>query len=75
MKVAGKTGTSAAADGPWTHAWFAGYAPATNPDIVLVVFLEKGHGGSDAATVARQVFEAFAMSHRSTPARTYGGEP
>ncbi len=31
MKVAGKTGTAMADEGPWTHAWFAGYAPAENP--------------------------------------------
>ena len=60
MKVAGKTGTAPADEGPWTHAWFAGYAPAENPEIVLVVFLEKGHGGSDAAAVAREIFAAFA---------------
>jgi penicillin-binding protein 2 len=63
MKVAGKTGTSVADEGPWTHAWFAGYAPAEDPQIVLVVFLEKGHGGSDAATVAREIFAAFAADH------------
>ena len=60
MKVAGKTGTAPADEGPWTHAWFAGYAPAANPEIVLVVFVEKGHGGSDAATAAREIFAAFA---------------
>jgi cell division protein FtsI/penicillin-binding protein 2 len=64
MEVAGKTGTATADKGPWTHAWFAGYAPARNPEIVLVVFLEKGHGGSDAAQVARQIFTAFADSHK-----------
>jgi len=63
MKVAGKTGTAVADEGPWTHAWFAGYAPAENPQIVLVVFLEKGHGGSDAAGVAREIFAAFAADH------------
>lgn len=62
MKVAGKTGTATAEEGAWTHAWFAGYAPAQNPEIVLVVFLEKGHGGSDAASVARAIFAAFAES-------------
>ena len=61
MKVAGKTGTALADEGPWTHGWFAGYAPAENPEIVLVVFLEKGHG-SDAAALARQIFDAFADS-------------
>ena len=63
MKVAGKTGTAMADEGPWTHAWFAGYAPAENPEIVLVVFLEKGHGGTDAASVAREIFAAFAADH------------
>jgi peptidoglycan glycosyltransferase len=60
LKVAGKTGTARADEGPWTHAWFAGYAPADNPEIVLVVFLEKGHGGSNAAGVAYEIFDAFA---------------
>ncbi len=63
MKVAGKTGTALADEGPWTHAWFAGYAPAENPQIALVVFLEKGHGGTDAASVAREIFAAFAVDH------------
>ena len=80
MKVAGKTGTAPAEEGAWTHAWFAGYAPAEEPEIVLVVFLEKGHGGSDAAAVARQVFDAFAedsqqqgcASQRCATVRSFG---
>ncbi len=67
MKVAGKTGTAPAEEGAWTHAWFAGYAPADNPQIVLVVFLEKGHGGADAAAVAREIFAAFADPREATP--------
>ncbi len=72
MKVAGKTGTASAGEGAWTHAWFAGYAPAENPEIVLVVFLEKGHGGSDAATVARQIFSAFADRKKSAAMQARG---
>lgn len=60
MRAAGKTGTAAADEGAWTHAWFAGYTPAENPEIVVVVFLEKGHGGFDAAEVAREIFTAYA---------------
>ncbi|PYT13909.1 MAG: hypothetical protein DMF51_09690 [Acidobacteria bacterium] len=60
LAVAGKTGTAAASEGPWTHAWFAGYAPAERPEVVLVVFLERGQGGADAAPVARQIFAAWA---------------
>jgi penicillin-binding protein 2 len=76
IKVAGKTGTAPADEGPWTHAWFAGYAPAANPQIVLVVFLEKGHGGSDAAGVAREIFTAFADSQNSRAVQsTAGAQP
>lgn len=67
MKVAGKTGTAPADEGPWTHGWFAGYAPAGTPEIVLVVFLERGHG-SDSAALARQIFSVFAESLDSRPA-------
>jgi len=72
-KVAGKTGTAPADEGPWTHAWFAGYAPAENPEIVVVVFLEKGHGGSEAAGVAREIFAAFAQSRAGQFAATKAG--
>jgi len=60
LRVAGKTGTSMAAEGPWTHGWFAGYAPADAPEVVLIVFLENGSGPADAAPIARQLFEAWA---------------
>ncbi|MGA3209710.1 MAG: penicillin-binding transpeptidase domain-containing protein [Terriglobales bacterium] len=60
LRIAGKTGTSSASpdEGNWTHAWFAGYAPVDHPRIAMVVFLERGHGGGDAAAAAREVFEA-----------------
>jgi len=62
MKVAGKTGTAPSDEGPWQHGWFAGYAPAGNPEIALVIFLENGHG-SDAAALAGRIFAAFAAGH------------
>ena len=45
LAIAGKTGTAqtAAAD----HAWFAGYAPADEPRVAIVVVLE--HGGNASA--------------------------
>lgn len=69
MNIAGKTGTAVADEGPWTHAWFAGYAPSDDPKIVLVVFLEKGHGGSDAAGVAHEIFDAFSNSQAKEQAK------
>lgn len=59
MKVAGKTGTAAAANNPRTHGLFAGYAPAERPEIAVVVYLKQGRG-PDAAMVARAVFAEYA---------------
>ena len=59
MKVAGKTGTPRTDEGAWTNGWFAGYAPADKPEIVVVVFLEKGTGPGDAAPLAAQIFRAW----------------
>lgn len=60
LEIAGKTGTGTAGDGSYSHAWFAGFAPARDPRIVVVVFLERGQGGADAAPIAREVFRAWA---------------
>jgi penicillin-binding protein 2 len=51
------------------HAWFAGYAPTENPEIVVVVFVEHGgSGGHNAAPIAKQVVEAwFARSRVAAP--------
>jgi cell division protein FtsI/penicillin-binding protein 2 len=62
LKVAGKTGTSRADQGAWTNAWFAGYAPAGNPKIAIVVFLEKGTGPGDAAVLGGEIFKAWYRS-------------
>ncbi len=59
MKVAGKTGTSLADGGQWTHGWFVGFAPAARPEIAVVVFLERGTGPTGAAPIARLIFEAY----------------
>jgi cell division protein FtsI/penicillin-binding protein 2 len=67
VRVAGKTGTATADEGHWTHGWFAGFAPADKPTVVLVVFLEKGRG-SDAAEVARQIFASLADNSNAAQA-------
>lgn len=41
------------------HAWFASFAPFDNPQMVVVVFVEHGgHGGADAAPLAKLLYEA-----------------
>jgi cell division protein FtsI/penicillin-binding protein 2 len=63
LTVAGKTGTATSEDRAWKHGWFAGFAPGRDPRVVVVVFIERGQGGGDAAPVARQVFEAWRRGH------------
>jgi penicillin-binding protein 2 len=59
VAVAGKTGTAENPDND-PHAWFAGYAPADDPEIAVVVLIENGGEGSQvAAPLFRQVVEAF----------------
>ncbi|HWN70323.1 MAG TPA: penicillin-binding protein 2, partial [Haliangium sp.] len=43
-----------------SHAWFAGYAPARDPEIAIVVLIEHGgQGGKVAAPVAQQIIEGY----------------
>jgi penicillin-binding protein 2 len=76
VEVAGKTGTaqvvrmgerpSKGSDIPrreQDHAWFACYAPAASPEIVVVVLVEHGgHGGERAAPIAREILEEYFRS-------------
>lgn len=57
VPVAGKTGT-AERDPRVPYAWFAAYAPADAPEVVVVVSVEEGGGGSQtAAPIARRILE------------------
>ena len=58
VQVAGKTGTAEVATGD-SHAWFAGFAPADDPQVAVVVIVENGgSGGSVAGPIAKQVIAA-----------------
>ncbi|MDC0715035.1 penicillin-binding protein 2 [Stigmatella sp. ncwal1] len=73
IKVAGKTGTAQVATlgavrvkthqmefFARDHAWFAGFAPADNPELAVVVLNEHGgHGGVDAAPTGMAVIQKF----------------
>ena len=66
LSVCGKTGSPAVEDNPsYRHGWFIGFAPYEKPEIALAVFTEWGHGGTDAAPVARRVLSAWNRSRDS----------
>src|SRR5262245_65319791 len=68
LTVAGKTGTAQTHEfrsdaerkrRDQDHAWFAGFAPIEEPQVVIVVFAERaGLGGQVAAPIAREVLKA-----------------
>lgn len=59
VEVAGKTGTMR------DTALFAGFAPSEKPKYLLLVHLDRGSGGGDAAPVAGKVFGQLFPALRS----------
>jgi penicillin-binding protein 2 len=62
VKVAGKSGTAETGKNVEPHAWFAGFAPYEDPQIMATVIIENGGGGSQrsappVATVMQAYFQ------------------
>jgi len=58
ISFAGKSGSAETAGGGKSHAWFVGFAPASTPQVALVVVLE--HGGDarqSAVPIATRLVE------------------
>jgi len=64
VRVAGKTGTAEVGDKP-PHAWFVSFAPAEDPEVVVVVVIENGgQGGRVAAPIAREILKSALGKNR-----------
>ncbi|MFH1182665.1 MAG: penicillin-binding protein 2 [Candidatus Moraniibacteriota bacterium] len=60
IKIGGKTGTAESGEEEKYHAWFVGFAPLDNPEIVLAVIVEKGgEGYSSAMPVAQRMLDVY----------------
>lgn len=63
VAVAGKTGTAefrVRYDGTYdNHAWFTGFAPYDDPQVVVTVYFELGWGGDLAAPAAAQILDYY----------------
>ncbi len=72
IPTSGKTGTAEYCDniaqekglcgsGNWpAHAWYVGYAPSDDPEVVVIAFVYNGtEGSSVAAPIVREFFEAY----------------
>jgi penicillin-binding protein 2 len=63
VPVAGKTGTAQVPNGS-DDSWYASWAPAGNPRVVVVVLIEHGgFGVESAAPAARELYSAFFHVH------------
>ena len=89
VPVAGKTGTAQVAhrqpregedpNRAWyfnrDHAWFAGFAPAGDPQVAIVVLVEHGGGGGRyAAPVAMQILQEYLGDDEDDPTTASAGE-
>jgi penicillin-binding protein 2 len=88
VPVAGKTGTAEVANRKlppgedpkraWyyrrSHAWFAGFAPADDPELAVVVLVEHGgHGGKYAAPIATRILQEALGDDEDEAAGRRGG--
>jgi penicillin-binding protein 2 len=59
IPVDGKTGTAQTPGGS-DHSWYASWAPAGDPKVVVVVLIEHGGFGAEAAApAAKEIYSAF----------------
>ena len=58
IEVGGKTGSAQAGDGN-VNAWFAGFAPFSDPEVVVIAMVEKGAHGSYTGEMARDILAEY----------------
>lgn len=59
IDIAGKTGSAqTGADGE-AHGWFVGFAPYNEPEIAVVVMVEKAGSGGYTAVVAKEIMKEY----------------
>ncbi|MBI4705584.1 MAG: penicillin-binding protein 2 [Deltaproteobacteria bacterium] len=92
VSVAGKTGSAQVShrmikseelERVWyfnrDHAWFAGYSPASSPEVAVVVLVEHGGaGGKHAAPIAFEIVRAYQeieAARRAKGIEASGGTP
>jgi len=84
IELCGKTGTAQLASNDYIkahkgdmdltdNAWFVGFAPRENPEIVVVALLEGGGHGPAAAPIVRDVIKAY-FDKKAMKSKT-GGAP
>lgn len=75
VEIAGKTGTAEKTDQE-DQSWYAAVAPFDDPQVVVVVTVERGGFGSDsAAPAARQILERYATDYLEVKPKQFEAAP
>ena len=59
IDIAGKTGSAQTGVDGEAHGWFVGFAPDDEPEIAVVVMVEKAGSGGYTAVVAKEIMEEY----------------
>ena len=60
VPMAGKTGTAQWSSKKAPHAWFTGFAPFDNPQVVITVMVEEGREGSTVSVpIAKEIMQWY----------------
>ncbi|MCK8828226.1 penicillin-binding protein 2 [Natroniella acetigena] len=59
ISLAGKTGTAQTGRNNPNHGWFGGYAPADDPEISIVVFLEYGISSGNTLPIVEGIMQEY----------------
>lgn len=59
VEIAGKTGTAQTSISSDSHGWFVGFAPASDPEVALLVFLENGESSSRTLPIAAGILRSY----------------
>lgn len=59
IDIAGKTGSAQTGVDGEAHGWFVGFAPYDDPEIAVVVFVEKAGSGGYTSDVAKKIIKEY----------------
>ena len=59
IAIAGKTGSAQTGIDGEAHGWFVGFAPYDEPEIAVVVLVEKAGSGGNTAIVTKEIMEEY----------------
>lgn len=67
VEIAGKTGTAQWSANKANHAWFTGFAPYDNPELVFTLLIEEGgEGSSIAVPIANEAMSWYFSEYKKS---------